>query len=125
MTTILRSLHAAILVSDLDQAATFYGETLGLEAAPRALNFPGLWYQVGDFQLHLIHHEGWHAPDPRPDKWGRNPHLAFQVEDLGAVKTRLSDRGYPIQMSASGRAALFTQDADGNVVELSQRPLSS
>lgn len=27
--------------------------------------------------------------------------------------------GYPLQSSASGRAALFTKDPDGNIVELS------
>ncbi|NER84201.1 MAG: glyoxalase [Leptolyngbya sp. SIO1D8] len=120
MTAILRSLHVALLIHDLANAETFYGQVLGLEAAPRSLNFPGLWYQIGDFQIHLIQHEAWQAPCPRPDKWGRNPHLALQVADLEAVKTRLTESGYPFQMSSSGRAALFTQDADGNVLELSQ-----
>ncbi|MGF1523168.1 MAG: VOC family protein [Leptolyngbyaceae cyanobacterium] len=120
MAAILKSLHVALLVSDLTQAEVFYGQVLGLEQAPRSLNFPGLWYQVGEFQLHLIHQEGWQAPCPRPDKWGRNAHLAFQVADLAALKARLTERGYPIQMSSSGRAALFTQDLDGNIVELGQ-----
>ena len=123
MTAILRSLHVALLVSDLKKAETFYGQVLGLEQAPRSLNFPGLWYQVGDFQLHLIHHAGWQAPCPRPDKWGRNAHIALQVNDLAVIKTQLTEQGYPLQMSSSGRAALFTQDADGNVVELSQAQL--
>lgn len=120
MTAILQSLHVALLVSDLASAEEFYGEVLGLEQAPRSLNFPGLWYQIGAVQLHLIHHTGWQAPCPRPDKWGRNAHVAFQVTDLADIKTRLTKQGYPIQMSSSGRAALFTQDKDGNVVELSQ-----
>lgn len=120
MAAILRSLHVAILVSDLEKAEAFYGQVLGLEAASRSLNFPGLWYQVGDFQIHLIHREGWQTPCPRPDKWGRNAHIAFQVDDLDAIKTQLLNQNYPVQMSSSGRAALFTQDTDGNVVELSQ-----
>jgi len=122
MAAILRSLHVALLVKDLKQAAAFYGDVLGLTAAPRSLNFPGLWYQVGDFQIHLIQNDDWRAPCPRPDKWGRNAHLALQVDDLAALKTRLSDCGHPIQLSSSGRAALFTRDADGNIVELSQAP---
>ena len=120
MTAIVRSLHVALLVTDPARAEMFYGEILGLEPAPRSLTFPGLWFQVGDFQIHLIHNDGWQAPCPRPDKWGRNPHMAFQVNDLEAIKTRLVDHQYPVQLSASGRAALFTQDADGNIVELSQ-----
>ncbi len=120
MAMIMRSLHVAILVSDVDRAAAFYGDVLGLEAAPRSLNFPGIWYQIGDFQIHLIHHAGWQAPLPRSDKWGRNPHLALAVEDLDTMQAKLSAQGYAVQKSASGRAALFTQDPDGNIIELSQ-----
>ncbi|MEM1311272.1 MAG: VOC family protein [Cyanobacteria bacterium P01_H01_bin.153] len=120
MATVLRSLHVALLVSNLARATTFYQDILGLEPAPRSLNFPGLWFQVGEFQIHLMVLERWQAPCPRPEKWGRNPHLALQVDDLAAYKTRLLEHQHPIQMSASGRAALFTQDLDGNIVELSQ-----
>jgi len=120
MATIVRSLHVALLVSDLDRAATFYEGILGLEAAPRSLTFPGLWFQIGEFQIHLMQCDGWQAPCPRPDKWGRNPHVALQVDDLAALKTRLLENGYLVQMSASGRAALFTQDGDGNMIEISQ-----
>lgn len=122
MSEIRQALHVAILVSDLAQAKKFYGEVLQLEASPRSLTFAGLWYQIGAFQLHLIHHEGWRSPCPRSDKWGRNPHIALQVADLDAVKDKLIALDYPIQLSSSGRAALFTQDADGNVIELSQAP---
>ena len=120
MPTIVRSLHVALLVSDLDRAKGFYTDILGLAEAPRSLTFPGYWFQVGDFQIHLMQVDGWQAPCPRPDKWGRNPHLALQVDDLDALKTRLQTHDYPVQMSASGRAALFTQDLDGNIVEVSQ-----
>ncbi|MDB9527485.1 VOC family protein [Oscillatoria sp. CS-180] len=120
MATIVRSLHVALLVRDLETAKEFYRDVLGLELVPRSLKFPGLWFQVGDFQIHIMQFDDWQAPCPRPDKWGRNPHLAFQVDDLGPIKARLSERGHPIQMSSSGRAALFTQDSDGNIVELSQ-----
>ena len=51
MAAILQSLHVALLVSDLAKAETFYGEVLGLEQAPRSLNFPGIWYQVGNFNF--------------------------------------------------------------------------
>lgn len=120
MTTVMRSLHVALLTSDLEHSARFYRDILGLDMAPRSLNFPGYWFQVGEFQIHLMQSEDWQAPCPRPEKWGRNPHVALQVDDLSAFKTRLLDHDYPVQMSASGRAALFTQDPDGNIVELSQ-----
>lgn len=119
MAAILRSMHVALVVSDLEKAEHFYGQLLGLPPAPRSLNFPGLWYQVGEFQVHLIQQQNC-QPQPHPEKWGRAPHLALQVDELSAFKARLSEQGCPIQLSASGRAALFTQDADGNIIELSQ-----
>jgi catechol-2,3-dioxygenase len=42
------------------------------------------------------------------------------VEDLGAAIATLQAHGCPLQMSASGRAACFTQDPDGNVIEINQ-----
>lgn len=120
MATLLKSLHVALLVQDLERAVVFYQDILGLQPAPRSLNFPGYWFQIGDFQIHLMQHHPWQPPCPRPEKWGRNPHVAFQVDDLDALKARLLQAGHPVQVSASGRAALFTQDADGNIIELSQ-----
>ncbi|HEY9613500.1 VOC family protein, partial [Allocoleopsis sp.] len=54
------------------------------------------------------------------EKWGRNPHVALSVADLDAAKTQLLAQGYSLKMSDSGRTALFTQDPDGNIIELSQ-----
>ncbi|MEN9222116.1 MAG: VOC family protein [Thermostichus sp. BF3_bins_97] len=113
-------LHTALWVTDLTRAEHFYGTVLGIPKVERLpFDFPGAWYQVGSSQIHLIV-----ARDPVDQghtaaKWGRNPHLALGVEDLDAVKTRLVQSGYEVQMSASGRAALFVRDPDGNVIELS------
>jgi glyoxylase I family protein len=119
-----RYLHTAIAVSDLDQAIYFYGTILGLERVDRQLRFPGAWYQIGDEQIHLIVQEP-ATPEPcQPldpqQKWGRNPHLAFRVQDLEQAKEQLLHHNCPIQMSASGRSALFTHDPDGNVIELGE-----
>jgi len=115
-----RCLHTAILVADLEQAEHFYGTVLGLEKVDRALKFPGAWYEVAGYQIHLI-------PNLHPEttlqdleKWGRNRHIAFSVANLEAAKAQLSAHNCPMQMSASGRAALFTRDPDGNVIELSE-----
>lgn len=119
MIAIQTPLHVALNVSDLARAEAFYGDLLGLEKVARPLNFPGTWYQVGHFQLHLIVAEAW-QPAPHCPKWGRNAHIAFAVGDLAAAKTALTQANCPIQTSASGRAALFTQDPDGNIIELTQ-----
>lgn len=126
---ITQCLHAAVLVSDLKQAEHFYSNVLGLSKVERmreahatqTLKYPGAWYQVGEFQFHLIVAPDSVPAEPQnPEKWGRNPHVAFSVADLEAAKNQLITHNYPIQMSASGRTALFIQDPDGNILELSQ-----
>lgn len=116
---ILQSLHTAIVVTNLEKAEHFYTEVLGLVKIERVLKYPGAWYQVGNTQLHLILDTN--APNtPKHEKWGRNPHIAFSVSDLDAAKKRLSHYNFPVQLSASGRPAIFTQDPDGNIIELSE-----
>lgn len=113
-------LHVAVLVSDLEKAKHFYGKILGLSKVERELRFPGAWYQVGQFQIHLMVNSNPRVELKNPEKWGRNPHIAFSVVNLDEAKECLHAQGYPIQLSSSGRAALFTQDPDGNIIEISQ-----
>jgi catechol 2,3-dioxygenase-like lactoylglutathione lyase family enzyme len=117
---IIQYLHTALLVTDLEKAEHFYGNILGLSKVERSLKYPGAWYQLGDIQVHLIVDRNLDKELQNPEKWGRNPHLAFGVADLDEVKSQLLASGCEVQMSASGRAALFTQDPDNNVIELSQ-----
>lgn len=117
---ITRCLHAALLVSDLKRSQHFYESVLGLEKIDRALRFPGAWYEVAGFQIHLMAANAKPSELDNPEKWGRNRHLAFSVASLEAAKERLLAHNCLIQTSASGRAALFTQDPDGNVIELGE-----
>ncbi|WP_414542684.1 VOC family protein [Nostoc sp. CCY0012] len=116
---ITQTLHTAILVTDLEKSEYFYGKVLGLPKIDRSLKYPGAWYQVGNYQIHLIVANTVPTENPH-EKWGRNPHVAFAVVDLEIAKQELLQQNYPVQTSASGRAALFTQDPDGNIIELSQ-----
>jgi catechol 2,3-dioxygenase-like lactoylglutathione lyase family enzyme len=117
---ITRCLHVALLVSDLERSQHFYGSVLGLEKIDRDLRFPGAWYEVAGFQIHLMVANAKPGELDNPEKWGRNRHIAFSVANLEAAKERLLAHNCPLQMSASGRAALFTQDPDGNVIELGE-----
>ncbi len=117
MVDILYPLHVAVQVSNLEKSDNFYSQTIGLTKVERQLSFPGSWYQIGDFQLHLIVSE-WAANPAREDKWGRHPHLTFAIHNLAEVKQSLIEKNIAFQMSSSGRAALFVKDPDGNVVEL-------
>ena len=117
---ITQALHAAIVVSNLEKSQHFYSTVLGLSKVDRTLKFPGIWYQVGNFQIHLILAAKIIPDAVDYDKLGRNRHLAFSVTNLEAAKEQLIAHNCPIQMSASGRSALFTQDPDGNIIELSE-----
>ena len=117
---ITQCLHTAVLVSDLDRSEYFYGTILGLPKVERPLKFPGTWYQIGDYQIHLIVAATVPPTVVDLERLGRNRHLAFGVTDLEAAKAELLNHNWTVQMSASGRPALFTQDPDGNVIELSQ-----
>lgn len=117
---ITQSIHTAILVSDLEKAEHFYSNILGLDKVDRLLKYPGIWYQIDKYQIHLMLDKSIKPALANPEKWGRNPHIAFSVTNLNAAKTQLLSHNCPIQTSASGRAAIFTQDPDGNVIELSE-----
>lgn len=120
MIQIEQCLHTAILVSDLAKAEQFYGEVLGLEKVSRSLKYEGAWYQAGSNQLHIIVDKNTDVGLMNSEKWGRNPHVAFKVTDINGAIAQLTQHNYNFQMSASGRAALFVRDPDGNMIELSQ-----
>ncbi len=123
---LVRYLHTALTVQDLARAQHFYGEILGLNLVHRPLKLPGCWYEIQGIQIHLIEQPHPPVPLPDPQRWGRNAHLALAVTDLTQAAQELVAAGYPIQPSSSGRAALFTQDPDGHIIELSQwEPLAT
>jgi glyoxylase I family protein len=61
------------------------------------------------------------AAAQRPEHGGRDRHVAFVVDDLQGLQTRLDVAGVPYTRSRSGRAALFCRDPDGNALEWIQR----
>ncbi len=119
MIEVVSCLHAAIIVSNIDRSIEFYTNILGLTRVDRLLNYPGAWYQIGDFQIHLIEDVNYRA-EHQIDlmKSTRNPHIALAIQDLEAAKQQLLAANCVVKMSNSGRAALFTQDPDGNAIEL-------
>ncbi|BAU15534.1 glyoxalase/bleomycin resistance protein/dioxygenase [Leptolyngbya sp. NIES-3755] len=113
-------LHAAIVVSDLEKSEHFYGTVLSLQKIDRVLKFPGAWYELGSFQIHLIADSAQSSEIQNGQKWGRNRHLAFSVANLEAAKQQLIAHHCEFQLSASGRAALFVKDPDNNIIELGE-----
>jgi glyoxylase I family protein len=122
--SILGFLHAALAVTDLEVSQRFYEGVLGLSPIERPFGFPGIWYQIGSVQLHLIQTDHLIPDLVNAEKWGRNRHLAFAVSDLTEIHQQLLQKGYAVQSSASGRAALFVTDPDGHLIELNQADLT-
>ncbi len=111
-------LHASILVQDVAATRAFYEGMLGLSPSAQRpdLGFPGVWYELGAQQIHVlalasapqqIHHE--HG--------GRDRHFALAVDDVDALKAKLDAQGIAYTLSRSGRRALFCRDPDGNALE--------
>jgi glyoxylase I family protein len=113
-------LHASLLVSDLARSRDFYEGVLGLTPSDKRpeLGFPGVWYEIGRVQIHLL---ALPNPDPvagRPEHGGRDRHIALAVNDFEGLKRALQQAGVPWTLSRSGRRALFCRDPDGNALEL-------
>lgn len=119
MIEVTSCLHAAVMVSNLDRSIEFYSNILGLKKVDRDLNYPGIWYQIGDFQIHLIEDTNY-QPNTNIDlmKSTRNPHIALGIRDIDSAKKQLLAANCVVRMSNSGRSALFTQDPDSNTIEL-------
>ena len=113
--------HAGFLVTDVERAADFYENVLGLEPLYRPeLGFPGRWYDLKNgHQLHLMSVAGMptHADPPRHDR-----HIALDVTDSAETERQLNELGIKVGYG-SGRAGnpqLFIRDPDGNTIELRQ-----
>ena len=93
----------------------FYGVALGLreiaKPAPLAAR-GGVWYAVGDLQLHLGV-----AEDFSP---ATKAHPAFRVRDAAAVAERLRDAGFAVRWDTAlpGCTRFFTDDPFGNRIEI-------
>lgn len=105
--------HVSINVRDVDAAARFYIEQLGLvrrEDRPD-FGFGGAWLDAGSQQVHLIEAEP-------PAAVGQ--HFALLVDDLDDVISELRAHGVDVTDASpvgTGRQA-FLNDPSGNGVEL-------
>lgn len=121
MIKINRLLHTGIIVADIARSRAFYEGLLGLVPSDKrpAMNFEGVWYDIGLNQLHLMVVPNPYADAELPAHGGRDYHVAFAVDDVMAIKQALDEAGVEYSMSMSGRAALFCRDPDGNALEFS------
>ena len=102
-----------------EQAAReFYGEILGMAEIekPESLRARGgCWFQCGKHQLHVGVEQ-----DFRPAK---KAHLAFAVEDLDALRSKLMRRNFPVvdDDKLPGARRFYSADPWGNRLEFIQQ----
>ncbi|UCG42576.1 MAG: methylmalonyl-CoA epimerase [candidate division WOR-3 bacterium] len=127
--------HIAIAVPDIEEAAKFYEQQLGLkmsgvESVPSNKVKAG-FIPVGDTRIELVQPESPDSPVARfIDKHGPGfQHLCFEVDDVGAELARLDAAGVrlvnktPVDGAHGCRVGFIHPAATGGVlVELSQPP---
>jgi catechol 2,3-dioxygenase-like lactoylglutathione lyase family enzyme len=108
--------HSSLVVTDMERARRFYGETLGLRPIPRPSNFtrPVAWFEVGEEHIHLIPSEEPDSASPR--------HVALHVADARAAREHLGRQGVAVEETEpiAGADRFFIRDPDGNLIELIQ-----
>lgn len=113
--------HAALAVSDLPRAVSFYAEVVGFDSIgpddpDRTVETAEyFWMDAGGGEwINLAA-----RPEATPDHPGENddPHLAFRATgaEIAAVERRLRDRGIAMRES---RTSIYFRDPDGNFLEL-------
>jgi catechol 2,3-dioxygenase-like lactoylglutathione lyase family enzyme len=103
--------------ASLAVARHFYGGILGLEEVSRPPVFPGtgIWYAVGDQELHLFTEPSGAAANPESRR-----HPCFEVEDVDALRVHLDAAGVTTRDhdgEIPGRPRFFAIDPFENTLE--------
>jgi catechol 2,3-dioxygenase-like lactoylglutathione lyase family enzyme len=102
-----------------EQGRQFYCHLLGLTEIekPEVLQTRGgFWLQVGDRQVHVGTEDG-------VERKVTKAHIAYQVNDIDALRTRLQENGVFIQddVPLPGLARFQIRDPFGNRIEFVQQ----
>jgi len=104
----------------LDEARRFYVGILGLDERPRPPALPGvgIWYAVGDQELHLFTEPGGVAVNEQSRR-----HPCFQVDEVTRLRAHLVAAGVATRDDDGeipGRPRFFAIDPFGNTLEFVQ-----
>jgi catechol 2,3-dioxygenase-like lactoylglutathione lyase family enzyme len=119
--------HVTFVVQDLDRSRAFYVDLLGMQLVPRPnFSFPGLWFQAGSTQIHLILESPESGPGgasvPENCTISRTRHIAFEVASAADAVAILEQHQIEIvagpKARPDGPTQLYVFDPDRNLVEL-------
>ncbi len=101
-----------------DRAREFYAGLLGLREIPKPPLLEargGFWLATGNLAVHVGVEDG-------VDRQATKAHVAYEVDDLAAVETRLREAGFAILpgLPIPGFIRFETRDPFGNRVEFLQ-----
>lgn len=122
MARITRINHVTLVVDQLEKAAAFYENDLGLELIPAfVFDYPTAFFRINDEQqLHLTEWE---------DKTSFRGHICVQVDDFNAIFHHVKKLGIidilpwgKVRQLPDGAMQLFIRDPSGNLIEISSDP---
>ena len=109
--------HCSVVVQNLERAAAFYRDVLGLTEIeiPSTFKPAGLnvrWFRLGAQQIHLL--QGAENPP------GTQHHMALQVDDAQAARVWMNTKGFSIEETTPipGADRFFVRDPDQNLIEI-------
>jgi len=101
----------------LQEGRRFYGEIMGLRELERPPSLPnaGLWFAIGDQELHLFGEPGGVAVNGESRR-----HPCFRVDDVAGLRRHLDENGIRTlddDGEIPGRPRFFAVDPFGNTLE--------
>ena len=125
-----RLLHTRMRVDDLERTVAFYRDVLGLDVverheSPRGSKLAFLKARGSDELIEICSYPASGPVQVQPDL----VHLAFEVDDLDAVRDELTRKGIPITdgptTSSSGNRFMFIdapEQYEIELIEVGKRP---
>ena len=109
--------HCSLVVQDLERAAAFYRDILGLIEIeiPSTFKPAGLnvrWFQLGIQQVHILL--------GTPNQPDAQHHMALQVEDAQTARLWMKEKGIDIEETIliPNADRFFIRDPDHNLIEI-------
>jgi catechol 2,3-dioxygenase-like lactoylglutathione lyase family enzyme len=119
---IVKHNHIALHVKDIQLAAKFYGEVLGLEKieVPDNLKAIRAWFKIGtDQQIHLLAGREKEVTNDR-----NGGHYAIFVKSIAQAENYLKAKQiqHHVQVRFDGVKQIYFADPDGYLIELNELP---